>query len=314
MKDADFEIRNEYEPIIKFLQEKYGGENKASSLTEIYADNEEYAPKIKAMGRKAKELFGTTLAQYLKQIGVIGNKARSAEEEELSEEEKKRRAEEEKRVEEERKAEEEFRRKAEEERKVEEEKKRKAEEEKRLEEERIRKAEEEKKAEEERRAEAERRAEQERLDREEKQKRYELEHSVWVRHCNKRRIEREEEYKRRLKDKREELEYELEVKRDNEVKAAMEEMIKYMRQLVDAEWTLESLGLFDFKEKKAQNASIAVAEAKIEEARREIKSAREAYKNDIPGIDVKMKLAEIQIRKSVEKDIALPEEPQRPDF
>ena len=93
----------------------------------------------------------------------------------------------------------------------------------------------------------------------------------------------------------------------------MEDMIKYMRQLVDAEWTLDTLGIFDFKEKKAQNESIAIAEAKIEEAKKDIRSARENYKNEIPGIDVKLKIAEIQIRKSVEKDIQLPEEPKKPE-
>ncbi|MBR5179922.1 MAG: hypothetical protein IKW90_14135 [Lachnospiraceae bacterium] len=307
--EAENENRNEYEALVDLLLDKYR-KNKAGSLTEIYADNPKYVGKIKAMGRKSKDLFGTTLAQYLKQVGVIGKnpKADIIEEEELEAEE--RRA----AFEEERRAEEEFRRRAEEERRLEEERKVREEENRKAEEERKRIAEEERRAEERRRREEERKAEAEKKRREEEERMYELEHSAWVRQCNKRQNEKEKEYKRRLKERREELEYELECKRDKEIKAVMEEMIKYMRQLVDAEWTLESLGLFDFKGKKAQNASIAMAEAKIAETKKEIRTIRETYKNEIPSIDIQMKTEEVKIRKSIEKDYELPEEPKKPEF
>ena len=68
---------NDHELLIKLLQDKYEGA-KAESLTAIYAENPDYAGRIKAMGRKSKELFGTTLALYLKQIGVIGLKKKTA--------------------------------------------------------------------------------------------------------------------------------------------------------------------------------------------------------------------------------------------
>ena len=74
--------KNEYEQLIELLLKKYGGDNKAASLTEICDENKKYAAKIKAMGRKSRDLFGTTLAQYLKQIGVIGKKKKSAKVEE----------------------------------------------------------------------------------------------------------------------------------------------------------------------------------------------------------------------------------------
>ena len=326
MTEADKENKKEYEALVDLLLDKYR-KNKAGSLTEIYADNPKYVGKIKAMGRKSKDLFGTTLAQYLKQVGVIGKnpKAETVEEEDLAEEvsvsqediktdevleaEKRRIS-----FEEERRAEEEFRRRAEEERRLEEERKLRAEENRKAEEERQRKQEEERRAEERRRREEERKAEAEKKKREEEERMYELEHSAWIRQCNKRQNEKEKEYKRRLKERREELEYELECKRDAEIKAVMEEMIKYMKQLVDAEWTLESLGLFDFKGKKAQNASIAMAEAKIAETKKEIRTIRENYKNEIPSIDIQMKTEEVKIKKSIEKDFELPEEPKKPEF
>ncbi|MCR4625824.1 MAG: hypothetical protein K5795_07665 [Lachnospiraceae bacterium] len=68
---------NDHELLIKLLQDKYEGA-KAESLTAIYAENPDYAGRIKAMGRKSRELFGTTLALYLKQIGVIGLKKKTA--------------------------------------------------------------------------------------------------------------------------------------------------------------------------------------------------------------------------------------------
>ena len=71
MKADNKKQNNEHELLIKLLQDKYEGA-KAESLTAIYAENPDYAGRIKAMGRKSKELFGTTLALYLKQIGVIG--------------------------------------------------------------------------------------------------------------------------------------------------------------------------------------------------------------------------------------------------
>ena len=154
--EAENENRNEYEALVDLLLDKYR-KNKAGSLTEIYADNPKYVGKIKAMGRKSKDLFGTTLAQYLKQVGVIGKnpKADIIEEEELEAEE--RRA----AFEEERRAEEEFRRRAEEERRLEEERKVREEENRKAEEERKRIAEEERRAEERRRREEERKAEAE---------------------------------------------------------------------------------------------------------------------------------------------------------
>lgn len=74
--------KNEYEQLIELLLKKYGGDNKAASLTEICDENKKYAAKIKAMGRKSRDLFGTTLAQYLKQIGVIGKKKKTSKVEE----------------------------------------------------------------------------------------------------------------------------------------------------------------------------------------------------------------------------------------
>ena len=71
MKADNKKQNNDHELLIKLLQDKYEGA-KAESLTAIYAENPDYAGRIKAMGRKSKELFGTTLALYLKQIGVIG--------------------------------------------------------------------------------------------------------------------------------------------------------------------------------------------------------------------------------------------------
>ena len=174
-------VKNEYDFLIQFLSEKYGGDIKAESLNAIYNENPDYAAKIRAMGRKSKELFGTTLAQYLKQIGIIGvrKKAETQKAEECDVEtepkseskwieEVKRRADEERRAEE--KHIEEVKRRAEEERRAEAKRlefERKVDEELRAEEERraeAKRLEEERRAEEERKAEAKRLAEEQRAE------------------------------------------------------------------------------------------------------------------------------------------------------
>lgn len=174
-------VKNEYDFLIQFLSEKYGGDIKAESLNAIYNENPDYAAKIRAMGRKSKELFGTTLAQYLKQIGIIGVRKKAetqkveecdVETEPKSEskwiEEVKRRADEERRAEE--KHIEEVKRRAEEERRAEAKRlefERKVDEELRAEEERraeAKRLEEERRAEEERKAEAKRLAEEQRAE------------------------------------------------------------------------------------------------------------------------------------------------------
>lgn len=174
-------VKNEYDFLIQFLSEKYGGDIKAESLNAIYNENPDYAAKIRAMGRKSKELFGTTLAQYLKQIGIIGvrKKAETQKAEECDVEtepkseskwieEVKRRADEERRAEE--KHIEEVKRRAEEERRAEAKRlefERKVDEELRAEQERraeAKRLEEERRAEEERKAEAKRLAEEQRAE------------------------------------------------------------------------------------------------------------------------------------------------------
>ncbi|MCR5728108.1 MAG: hypothetical protein K6G24_11650 [Lachnospiraceae bacterium] len=174
-------VKNEYDFLIQFLSEKYGGDIKAESLNAIYNENPDYAAKIRAMGRKSKELFGTTLAQYLKQIGIIGvrKKAETQKAEECDVEtepkseskwieEVKRRADEERRAEE--KHIEEVKRRAEEERRAEAKRlefERKVDEELRAEEERraeAKRLEEERRAEEEQKAEAKRLAEEQRAE------------------------------------------------------------------------------------------------------------------------------------------------------
>lgn len=174
-------VKNEYDFLIQFLSEKYGGDIKAESLNAIYNENPDYAAKIRAMGRKSKELFGTTLAQYLKRIGIIGvrKKAETQKAEECDVEtepkseskwieEVKRRADEERRAEE--KHIEEVKRRAEEERRAEAKRlefERKVDEELRAEEERraeAKRLEEERRAEEERKAEAKRLAEEQRAE------------------------------------------------------------------------------------------------------------------------------------------------------
>lgn len=63
---------NDYQQLITFLQEKYSGDNKAKSMGILVHDNPEYAGQIKTLQNRANELFGMSLSNYLKEIGVIG--------------------------------------------------------------------------------------------------------------------------------------------------------------------------------------------------------------------------------------------------
>ncbi|MCR5204603.1 MAG: hypothetical protein K6E47_06075 [Lachnospiraceae bacterium] len=59
--------------LLMFLDEKYSKE-KAASLVQIYADNQEYSVQLKKLEKSSKALYGKTLAAYLRDLNIIGRR------------------------------------------------------------------------------------------------------------------------------------------------------------------------------------------------------------------------------------------------
>lgn len=57
--------------VLKQLVERYDNKPKPSSITELIAENPDMKANLKTLTNRASELFGMTLLQYLKSIGII---------------------------------------------------------------------------------------------------------------------------------------------------------------------------------------------------------------------------------------------------
>ena len=68
------------EAVVEDLVSRYQGERFVTSIDQLKAENPDLAPNIKSLQNKAKDLFGMTLNNYLKEKGVFKSDKSAAEE------------------------------------------------------------------------------------------------------------------------------------------------------------------------------------------------------------------------------------------
>jgi hypothetical protein len=184
------------------------------------------------------------------------------------------------------------------------------------------------KAEEEaRRKEAERKAEEKRKKAEEKRKKaeeaaakakqeeaekaaYLSACAEWEKECKKINDQRKKLVEKRVAEKQSELEQQA-LKTYQEAKQKNEKQIAdYSKRQSDAQAKLETLGFFQFKDKKAQRALIEEADRRCAEATAALEQAEKAYQEARKAAPDTAKTRTNEIRASVEQELPLPPKPE----
>lgn len=141
---------------------------------------------------------------------------------------------------------------------------------------------------------------------------YYNERKQWQKECKRIQNQCVAEINQRVQDVQSKLQQTAKEKYDNVCELHGQTVDQYIKIKTDAETALDSLGFFNFAEKKEQKAIINDAMTKIEQANARIKAAKDLYDSELADAIQKAQAQKAAITEQVEKEYTLPTRPALP--